>query len=327
MKINIVLPLKDNWIFEDIAIKLKNHIAKRKFTIKISKKPIKNFDVYHHISYLNCNKKILFTDKVNTSMVTHIDTINKLKIVLKLNNYIDCFTVQSKQTKNYISRFLHSIKTKVIYVPPNEKILFNKIKLGIFSNKYSDGRKNEKMLIQCLKKLNPKVFEIFIMGKNWDKEIKIIKDLNYTCHYIKNFKIEDYKKILARIDYLLYLGFDEGSISFMDGLKSGTKLIVTNQGFHKDFSKFIDYKINNLNKDFYKHLYTIQKKIIFKNEFINKYNYKNFANNHLDLWIKINKNKKIYNKERKILKSDVMLIKKTINRKLNIIKNKILNGF
>ena len=327
MKINIVLPLKDNWIFEDIAKKLKKNIEKKKFKVKITKFPLKNFDVYHHISYLNCDYKTIFKDKVNTAMITHIDTTSKLNIVLKLNDYIDCFTVQSLQTKKYISKFLEKIKTKVIYVPPNDKIKFNKIKLGIFSNKYPDGRKNEKILIKTLKKLNKDFFEIYIMGQNWEKEIEQIKKLKFYCYYIKKFNINIYNNILKKIDYLLYLGFDEGSISFMDGLKSGTKLIVTNQGFHQDFSKFIDCKINNINYDLDNFLSKIQQKIIIKNKFINQINYKNFTKKHLDLWTQIADNKKRYNKKTKSSKNDINLIKKTINRKLNIFKYKILNEF
>ena len=323
MKINIVLPLKDNWIFEDIANNIKKNIKKKKLKVEISKKPINGFDVYHHISYLNCNYKSLFHKKVNTSMITHVDTINKLKLIIKLNNYIDCFTVQSFQTKKYINKFLNKIKTKVIYIPPNEKILFNKIKLGIFSNKYSDGRKNEKVLINTLKRLDPNIFEIFIIGKNWEKEIKQIKNLKFTCCYVKNFNIKRYKYILAKIDYLLYLGFDEGSISVMDGLKSGTKLIITNQGFHKDFFKFIDYKINNINNDLFTYLSKIQKKTLKKNMFMKQFNYVNFTNNHLKLWKKISMKKEKYNKDSKIIKNDVNLIMSTINRKLNIFKNKI----
>lgn len=327
MKINIVLPLKDNWIFEDIAKKLKKNLENKLLKVKISSFPLKNFDVYHHISYLNCNYKTLFKEKVNTAMITHIDTFNKLNIILKLNDYIDCFTVQSFQAKKYVSKFLEKIKTKVIYVPPNDKIKFNKIKLGIFSNKYPDGRKNEKVFIKILNKLNPNIFEIYIMGKNWEREIMQIKKLNYDCHYIKKFNINVYKKILSKIDYLLYLGFDEGSISFMDGLKSGTKVIVTNQGFHKDFSKFVDYKIDNINYDLYNFLNKIEKDRIFKNKFINQFNYKNFAQKHLDMWSQIVNNKKKYNKKTKTSKIDINLIKKTVNRKLNILKNKILNEF
>ena len=175
MKINIVLPLKDNWIFEDIAKKLKKNLESKKLNVKISRNPLKSFDVYHHISYLNCNYKTLFKDKVNTAMITHIDTTSKLNIVLKLNDYIDCFTVQYLQTKKYVSKFLNKIKTQVIYVPPNDKIKFNKIKLGIFSNKYPDGRKNEKILIKALKELSPDIFEIFIMGKDWKKKLFKLK--------------------------------------------------------------------------------------------------------------------------------------------------------
>ena len=85
MKINIVLPLKDNWIFEDIAKRLKKNLEKKNLKVRISQYPLENFDIYHHISYLNCNIKTLNRDKVNTAMITHIDTISKLNLVKKLN--------------------------------------------------------------------------------------------------------------------------------------------------------------------------------------------------------------------------------------------------
>ena len=113
----------------------------------------------------------------------------------------------------------------------------------------------------------------------------------------------------------------------MDGLKSGTKLIVTNQGFHKDFSKFIDYKIDNINNDLFKHLSKIEKNVILKNKFIDKINYQNFTKHHLNLWSKIITNKKMFNKKTKNSINDFNLIKKTVNRKYNILKHKILNEF
>jgi hypothetical protein len=322
MKINIVLPIKDNWIFQDIANNLKKELKKNNF-VEISKYPKKNFDVYHHISYLNCNYKKIFLNKVNTTLVTHVDSVNKFIILLKLNKYIDNFIIQSKDTLRKLEKYINKNKLKVIYLPGNDLVPVKKINLGYFANKYSDGRKNENILENALNKLNPNFFRLTIIGNSWKKNIARYKKLGFEVNYIKKFNIKKYIKIIEGIDYLIYLGFDEGSLSFMDALRAGIKTIATHQGFQKDFQKYNNHKINNIHLDFERIIIKIQKEIENKVNFSKKFTYKYLAQKHLETWNAIKKSKKNL-KHLKIKKKfiPINLITNTFKQRLNILKNK-----
>jgi hypothetical protein len=60
--------------------------------------------------------------------------------------------------------------------------------------------------------------------------------------------VEHYKIVLDRLptfDYYLYMGFDEGSMGFLDALAAGIPTIVTRQGFHLDISGGITHAFSN----------------------------------------------------------------------------------
>ena len=44
---------------------------------------------------------------------------------------------------------------------------------------------------------------------------------------------------MNQIDYLIYLGNDEGSMSFLDALQLGVKTIMIPQGFQKDLKSLL----------------------------------------------------------------------------------------
>lgn len=320
MKINIVLPLKDNWIFQDIANNLRKELKKKNYVV-ISKYPKKNFDVYHHISYLNCNYKKIYINKINTTLVTHIDSINKFIILLKLNKYIDNYIVQSKDTQEKLKKYINKKKLKVIYFPANDLIPVKKINLGYFANRYSDGRKNENILENTLKKLDPNFIRLTIIGSSWKENINRYKKLGFEINYIKKFIIKKYIKIISTIDYLIYLGFDEGSLSFMDALRAGIKTIVTHQGFQKDFGKYNDYKIKNIRYDFEKIITKIQKEIKSKVNFSKKFTYKYLSQRHLEVWKKIKK-KNLKNLKIKKITPPLNLISNTFKQRFNLLKKK-----
>ena len=47
-----------------------------------------------------------------------------------------------------------------------------------------------------------------------------------------------------KIDYLIYLGNDEGSMTFMDAIQLGVKTIMVPQGFQYDLKDLITYKLD-----------------------------------------------------------------------------------
>ena len=55
---------------------------------------------------------------------------------------------------------------------------------------------------------------------------------------------------MRNLDYLIYLGNDEGSMSFLDAIQLGIKTIMIPQGFQNDLQEFITHKVDKTLKNF-----------------------------------------------------------------------------
>ena len=62
-------------------------------------------------------------------------------------------------------------------------------------------------------------------------------------NFYKKFFRTIYISELRKIDYLIYLGNDEGSMTFMDAIQLGIKTIMIPQGFQYDLKKLITYPL------------------------------------------------------------------------------------
>ena len=72
---------------------------------------------------------------------------------------------------------------KIFYVLPphdNDQNL-KKINFGIFSNLYTDGRKNEKNFENAFSKLDTDLFKLTIIGKGWDGIVKKLRKKGKGC--------------------------------------------------------------------------------------------------------------------------------------------------
>jgi 5'-deoxynucleotidase YfbR-like HD superfamily hydrolase len=74
-----------------------------------------------------------------------------------------------------------------------------------------------------------------------------MKNIFFTIVDEKEFNYITYKNILDEIDYYLYLGHDEGSMSFLDAVFFNKKIIAIPQGFQYDLRKFIQFTIYDAN--------------------------------------------------------------------------------
>jgi hypothetical protein len=91
-------------------------------------------------------------------------------------------------------------------------------------------------------------FHFIIIGPNWEKAISYLKAAGATVDYspgaYQKNNTEHLRLILDRLscfDYYLYMGWDEGSMGFLDALAAGIPTIVTPQGFHLDINDGVTY--------------------------------------------------------------------------------------
>jgi hypothetical protein len=144
-------------------------------------------------------------------------------------------------------------RDKLCYVTPGHDGLVEpkRIRIGITSRAYGDGRKREGMLVELAQAMRLDRFHFEIIGEGWDPIIARLEAAGATVQY--DAGSDDYQKdyagALQRIptfDYYLYTGLDEGSMGFLDALAAGVSTIVTPQGFHLDVAGGITHAFTDI---------------------------------------------------------------------------------
>jgi hypothetical protein len=281
MVINIVLYQGGNWILGKFANKLSDELSLLGHTVSISEKPVNNVDVNHHINYNDVLEK---GSGINTVMITHIDTWQKWKKIKSLELKVNMFICMSADTKKRMVRS-GIISTKVSYINPahDHHFEFKKIRLGFFSNIYNDSRKGEKELTKAILSVNHSFFCIVIMGSGWEDVISLFKDKGVQYEWYQEFDEAKYIELIESIDYLVYTGFDEGSMSFLDAVMANKKTIVTSQGFHLDIFNGITHPIAKI-RELKKILFLLSENHRKRKNDITNLTWTKYAEKHINLW-------------------------------------------
>lgn len=292
LKIRIVYS-QDGWIFGKFASKMEEELLKLGQEVSISSTPDLEADVNHFISYGYLLQFPKDYNGVNTTMVTHIDTITKKELVSFQANHDALGICMSKDTMNKLTAW--GIKREnLCYINPAHDGIIKpkKIVLGITNRCYSqeDLRKNDMLLLQVCKQLDPEYFEIKIMGAGWERIVSELIDVGFKVTYYNDFNRDIYIKLMPSLDYWLYYGFDEGAMGYLDAMAAGVKTIVTPQGYHLDTKTKPTYLCSTI-FDFVKVLKGIQEE---KKEIVNAvadWTWGNYAKKHLEIWQYLTKTK------------------------------------
>ncbi len=281
MTINLILYQGDKWILGKFADRLSYELKLQGHTTFISKSPLKDVDVNHHIIYYDVTE---LGGGINTLMVTHIDAWYKWKKLKLFETKVDMFICMSSDTQ--IKMIKSGIRSKKIcYINPahDQHFKYEKIRLGFFSNIYNDGRKLEVELTNAILSIDHSSFTIVVMGLGWENIINKFKSERVDCEWYSEFNQTKYIELIGNIDYLVYTGFDEGSMSFLDAVMANKKTIVTSQGFHLDVFNAITHPIKKIG-DIKKILENIYKDHNRKMKSISSLTWENYAKKHSDLW-------------------------------------------
>ena len=287
MRINIINLDKDRWILSKFAKKLALNLKKLGHEVSISKKPKKNVDVNHYIIFLfqKDSKDSYCLNTINTTMLTHVNDEFRFNKVRSISKYMDAGITFSKNHMNFIKSKSLGLKKIFFVLPPSDNDLkVKKINFGFFTNLYNDGRKSQEIFCHTIQSLPKELVKISIIGKGWNSYVLKLKQMGYEVQYQKYFLRWRYIQKMNEIDYLIYLGNDEGSMSFLDALQLGVKTIMIPQGFQNDLKKFITFKLKQDLSNFKSILETIIKE---KKKFIkinNKLTWSNYAKEHIKIW-------------------------------------------
>lgn len=273
MKIHIVnyeIGVKSG-ILTKYADQMVNGLIRLGHEVTVSNKP-EEADINHHINYQSYK---LHTG-VNTTMVTHLDTPEKLlmmKEVAKMAHGI-CF---SKETMDYlVENGVNKKKLSVIH--PATNVTRRPRIIAIMTQLYSDGRKREEMFTELLNHIDPEKFAFNIVGEGWEETLNALGDGKYSILYQKHYTPEIGQSILNSADYLLYFGKDEGAISVLDATMAGVKTIAPNVGFHKEVG--IDHPF-----DTQEELNAIFKKL--EENPVESWTWSEYIKEHLKIWEKL----------------------------------------
>jgi hypothetical protein len=230
--VNYEAQRQGGWIFTRLSETLFRALEDMGVEAHLSSSPTSGFDVVHHIPY-HAVKPI--DGSINTSLVTHVDSPPKLWLLKwQFNLGVRGICMSSTTARSLNNRF--GVDDFYFAVPPASRYVQpRKSKIGVFFNRYRDGRKRETELIQFAQVVGPTTIKIVIMGENWDGVVIALEALGVDVELHPQFEVETYEELVREVDYVVYFGYDEGAISVADAIACGTRVIVTPQGFHLDY--------------------------------------------------------------------------------------------
>lgn len=292
LKIRLVYN-QDGWILGKFASKLEEELTKMGQDVSVSDSVDINADVNHYIFYGDLLQFSELYKGVITTMITHVDSGDK-KNLISFQTQNDALGIcMSKDTMEKLTRWGID-REKLCYVNPaqDSQIKPKKIVLGITNRCYAkeDFRKNDLLIVDVCKQLDPDFFEFKIMGSGWEEIVRELEQMGFEVTYYNDFDSDIYLNMMPSLDYWIYYGFDEGAMGYLDAMAAGIKTIVTPQGYHLDTFVKPTYLCSTVN-DFVQVLKQIQdekKKIV---NAVADWTWENYAKKHLEIWQYLTKTK------------------------------------
>ncbi len=280
IKVNIVCT-DSGWIFNKFAERMKDVLETNNVEVKVSAQPCDGVDINHHIPY------VAFTPKRNdTLMITHVDNTKKIELLKKQLNVAGMGICMSRDTLDKLVSYGVD-RGKLCYINPahDGMIRPHKYFIGITHKCHDeeDLRKRSTALLDVLAGINADYFKFFIMGAGWQEIVSEMLKMGFEVEYYEDFVYDIYNIMMQKIDYFMYMGFDEGTMGYLDALAAGAGTIVTPQGYHLDVDCEIDYPCCTV-KQFREAFLDLQHKREARIKAVEDRTWKNYTLKHLEIW-------------------------------------------
>ncbi len=271
----------DGWIIGKFATRMKEELDKRGYKCSVSGAVDPLADINHHVIYDSCSLVVPYRE---TFMITHIDSYNKLELLKHNLQKAMMGICMSRETMEKLAAY-GIPREKLCYINPAQDgvIKPRKYVLGITHKTHDDHRKNENVLVDLCKSLNPDYFAFKIMGSGWERIVEALVSMGFQVDYYSEFIYEEYLKLMPSLDYYLFWGFDEGSMGYLDALRAGVETIVTPQGYHLDVKDGITYPCRTI-PEFREVLLQLQRKREKIVKSVDTWTWGNFVDKHLEVW-------------------------------------------
>lgn len=280
MSVNIVLQERE-WIFKKFEDRMVENLSKYGVDVSISSDSRSDVDVNHHIAH--CSYTTYTND---TIMITHINNFKELMILKKQLEVAGMGICMSSDTMNKLVSY-GVPRNKLCYINPAQDSVIkpHKYLIGITNRCYDgvDVRKRATSILDALEGVNPIYFRFSIMGAGWDKIIQEMKERGFEVEYHPEFIYDQYNSLMQKIDYFLYMGFDEGAMGYLDALAAGAGTIVTPQGFHLDADCPIDYPCSTVGQ-FREAFLDLQRKREKHVQAVSNWTWDQYSQKHLEIW-------------------------------------------
>ena len=280
LSVNIVCS-DSGWIFKKFADRMKSILEKNNIDVKVSSQPCDDVDINHHIPYVAYSPK-----KNDTLMITHVDNMKKVELLKKQLDIAGMGICMSKDTLDKLVSYGVD-RGKLCYINPAHDgvIRPHKYLIGITHKCHDkeDLRKRATALLDVLKGINVHYFKFFIMGAGWQEIVSEMIKMGFEVEYYEDFIYDTYNIMMQKIDYFMYMGFDEGTMGYLDALAAGAGTIVTPQGYHLDVDCGIDYPCCTV-KQFREAFLDLQHKREVRVKAVEDWTWQNYTLKHLEIW-------------------------------------------
>lgn len=285
----VLNPLNRGWVIEKLAKRLIAQ-AEPKIRIKLSVFPRSKFKVVHWMHYLNVSEQYLESShQINTFLVPHLDHVDKVEKLRKLIGAGGFPIFMSCDQAERAARQLGCDYPFSYILPASDVTIVEAFNVVLASNFYPDGRKNEAWLKRFISE-NPDLnFTLTIVGKSWGPFVEELVTSKVEVEwYGPDSKIGlDYRlllKVIHQADLFVYTGFDEGSLGALDAYLLNVPLLISDQGFHKEFDKRENISLFSNYDEFSTLLrqLIVQRGSTLMNS--NKWTWGTYSDAHIQLW-------------------------------------------
>jgi hypothetical protein len=312
--------LGSGWIIEKLMRDISDNLRGRNVTVNFGDgSDYSGEDIIFHSRYLYI--KSFKASKINSVFVTHVDDVFKIQEISHDFNKVDSFVCMSSEDADKLKSIGCPPKKVVGIDLPHRGGFIKRPKLALFSDRYSDGRKNELWIIEYLNTKTIEERDSFIfcfLGHNWElfgKQLSKLKVSYEIYSYTRSMpgEYDMLKNILSSMNSLFYIGQDGGAMSAYDGFFQGIPMTLSNDGYHKGIPGDINFI--NCKEDFFNYLDKILQEIKSKETFLTQRSVDVYVDKLINHWNNLIFRSDIPSKEAvNFERRDFILQKPTIRR-------------
>ena len=241
----VLHPDQEGWILHKIAQRVKTELEILNLQVSIVGNPEGEADVYFwlYFGHSGITKHAKDTSRagIRSAFVTHVDDAKKTNKIAKLiNNNVD-LVFMSKEHSETVANGLGQDKFFNILLGSDMSNYQEPFRIGIFSKRFSDGRKNEKWLIRLAQEMSLNDVEFIFVGSGWKGISLELRSLGVqTTRFDDDEKsypeYSEFPEIYRSLDLFLSPSFDEGSMGSLDAYILGIEMLISRHGFHLELN-------------------------------------------------------------------------------------------